>query len=695
MINDGMMKRIITPWNGLMWCLLWLLVSDAAAIWNFTRELPINDQNYPPASTGASLYNIPIAYSFTRAIPRGQTFLFKVVLPPGTSKAAITAQSNSWQCAPASDGSPSPLRCPIMDGFDHYPGEFCAQNPSAQKPAPCGAGTFVYPQDLHSVTGRLSDILYPTEPTSPKVITEPRDAYFVLYQQPLATNDFFFGSNLGITISISDVSLYEAWRTGGKSYTLNMASPTNGLVTSNPAGIQCGSAGISNCSASYSENTVVTLTAQANPEFTFVRWGGDCSSTNEVVVVTMNTNINCNVLFEKIIIANPPEIELFDGEIHLSDDSPKAIQFGSTEIGKPVTKTFTIKNTGTGVLNLTGKTLPFGFSLVGNLPPLVQPNESKQITVQLNATTEGTYSGNLSIINNDSDENPFDLAIEGSVIFVDEFNLNEESWGFGHPDTSIFFDKVKIKVTANRENDQQVFEPLTRDDELKISTGRSVDINATITPNPDHPFISIVVVAGWDSQEQLPWYQASSEFNWYQKTRSLNMLNDTGWVEWTPDLSSEIIPYIIYPSGRKEYSINVFTGQLVPPQVEGFSQAKRVHFFIGYGIFADVPSSNPNEPPESKYVYIVSQPITFQLPVPLTPEFLEIKAKVQRVILPQEGSEGKINFCQVSDNEIAEVYFDQESFACVVTGLKVGSTILTVTGIEPSSTSVTTINVIE
>ncbi|MBD2518741.1 choice-of-anchor D domain-containing protein [Nostoc sp. FACHB-973] len=110
-----------------------------------------------------------------------------------------------------------------------------------------------------------------------------------------------------------------------------------------------------------------------------------------------------------------PEIQILNGTVDITDGSTTAIDFGSTTVGQTVTKTFTIKNTGTGALNLTNLKLPNGFSLVGTLPTSVAANASTNITLALNTTKLGTYSGNFSLSNNDSDESPFDFAITGKV----------------------------------------------------------------------------------------------------------------------------------------------------------------------------------------------------------------------------------------------------------------------------------------
>ncbi|BDI16431.1 hypothetical protein ANSO36C_22330 [Nostoc cf. commune SO-36] len=110
-----------------------------------------------------------------------------------------------------------------------------------------------------------------------------------------------------------------------------------------------------------------------------------------------------------------PEIQVLNGTVNVTDGSTNTINFGSVIVGNTLTKTFTIKNTGTAALNLTNLKLPDGFSLVGTLPTSVAVNASTTISVALNATTPGTYGGTLILGNNDSDEGPFDFAITGTL----------------------------------------------------------------------------------------------------------------------------------------------------------------------------------------------------------------------------------------------------------------------------------------
>ena len=62
--------------------------------------------------------------------------------------------------------------------------------------------------------------------------------------------------------------------------TVSKAGTGVGLVTSNPAGINCGAT----CSASYTSGTVVTLTAAPTAPSVFAGWSGACTGTGSCVV---------------------------------------------------------------------------------------------------------------------------------------------------------------------------------------------------------------------------------------------------------------------------------------------------------------------------------------------------------------------------------------------------------------------------
>ncbi|MDI9635366.1 DUF4394 domain-containing protein [Geitlerinema splendidum] len=102
--------------------------------------------------------------------------------------------------------------------------------------------------------------------------------------------------------------------------------------------------------------------------------------------------------------------------VNIADGTTTAVAFGATTVGTPATTTITINNTGTAPLNLSNLTLPEGFSLVGTLPSTVAAGGTTSFDVRLDADAIGTPSGELSFITNDSDENPFNFQIQGTVV---------------------------------------------------------------------------------------------------------------------------------------------------------------------------------------------------------------------------------------------------------------------------------------
>lgn len=108
------------------------------------------------------------------------------------------------------------------------------------------------------------------------------------------------------------------------------------------------------------------------------------------------------------------------------DTTPTATDdtdFGSaTTGGGTVSHTFTIENTGTAALNLTGtpKVTITGANAsdftVSAQPssPVAAANGTTAFTIQFTPTATGTRAATVSIANDDADENPYDFAIQGT-----------------------------------------------------------------------------------------------------------------------------------------------------------------------------------------------------------------------------------------------------------------------------------------
>jgi len=90
--------------------------------------------------------------------------------------------------------------------------------------------------------------------------------------------------------------------------------------------------------------------------------------------------------------------------------------FGTTTVGTPVTKTFTVTNSGDANLTLSNLTVPTGFTVASNFAASV-PGSGGATTFQItmNAGTAAAPSGTLSFDNNDATENPYNFTISGTV----------------------------------------------------------------------------------------------------------------------------------------------------------------------------------------------------------------------------------------------------------------------------------------
>lgn len=79
----------------------------------------------------------------------------------------------------------------------------------------------------------------------------------------------------------------------GAALTISTAGTGAGTVTSSPAGIDCGA----ECSYSFLDQTVVTLSATPLPGSSFSHWSGDADCTDGVVTVLTPTNLACTANF--------------------------------------------------------------------------------------------------------------------------------------------------------------------------------------------------------------------------------------------------------------------------------------------------------------------------------------------------------------------------------------------------------------
>jgi hypothetical protein len=89
--------------------------------------------------------------------------------------------------------------------------------------------------------------------------------------------------------------------------------------------------------------------------------------------------------------------------------------------GTPGTRSFTIANTGTADLKISGVTVPTGYTAL-NVPPLpflVGINQAVSVQISLTTAEVGSHAGSVTVTSDDLDEAVFDFPVTGEVFIPD------------------------------------------------------------------------------------------------------------------------------------------------------------------------------------------------------------------------------------------------------------------------------------
>jgi len=138
----------------------------------------------------------------------------------------------------------------------------------------------------------------------------------------------------------------------------------------------------------------VVVAGESNVKFAVVRYLGDAPAA-EITVLGDGVSIT-------------------DGDT--TPSTADGTDFGAApQGGAAISRVFTVHNDGTAALTLGAVTVPTGFTLIEGLSASLAVGASDTFTVQLDTTTMGTKSGEISFSTNDYDENPFNFRITGTV----------------------------------------------------------------------------------------------------------------------------------------------------------------------------------------------------------------------------------------------------------------------------------------
>ena len=123
-----------------------------------------------------------------------------------------------------------------------------------------------------------------------------------------------------------------------------------------------------------------------------------------------------------------PEVQIFNGSTQLFDNESflssisQVVDFGTVELNSSgPQRTFQVNNTGNVSLSTIAKQngrveYPAGYSLIDGITTSISSGGSDNITLRLNTSQLGTFSGFLTIHNADGNEPDFDIRVTGRVV---------------------------------------------------------------------------------------------------------------------------------------------------------------------------------------------------------------------------------------------------------------------------------------
>jgi hypothetical protein len=111
-----------------------------------------------------------------------------------------------------------------------------------------------------------------------------------------------------------------------------------------------------------------------------------------------------------------PDITVLVDTVGLVSGNPANVNFGVSIMGQAgASKSFVVRNDGSGTLTLGAVNVPIGFQVTQPLPSQLAPGAFATLVVAVTTNPGGARSGVLTIASNDPDENPFTVNVSGLV----------------------------------------------------------------------------------------------------------------------------------------------------------------------------------------------------------------------------------------------------------------------------------------
>ncbi len=213
-------------------------------------------------------------------------------------------------------------------------------------------------------------------------------------------------------------------QSGIVQYTLTISTTTGGTTNPAPGSYQ------------YDSGTQVQVEAIPDSGYEFSQWSGDIHSDHKndnplTIVIDSNKTLTANF----IQIITLPEINIKQDAESILDGG--SYDFGSLEVGTYTDVMFTIENTGTADLTLSGSPIITitgidvdQFSVQQQPASLVASGDSTTFIIRFSPTSEDSKTASILISNNDADENPYDITLNGmGVVTIGSLMVTIEPQG--------------------------------------------------------------------------------------------------------------------------------------------------------------------------------------------------------------------------------------------------------------------------
>ena len=208
------------------------------------------------------------------------------------------------------------------------------------------------------------------------------------------------GDNLNRTFTIANKGAGTLNLTGTTRVSVTGVNPSEFTVTSQPS---------------------ASVAASASTNF-IVRFAPSAAGTRSAILTIPNNDDDENP-FVINVSGNAVAPEMTVSQSNVAIISGGSIDFGRITSGSSKDLTFSVSNSGAGILRLTGATIvsvgganSADFNVIAQPSNTIATSTQSSFQVRFSSSTAGARSATLSIPNNDSDENPYVINITGTVV---------------------------------------------------------------------------------------------------------------------------------------------------------------------------------------------------------------------------------------------------------------------------------------